>query len=78
MQICESNFSLLKYADDIDKVGLMVRGKGDLERAYFEHIDHLLAWCEDSGLSLNASKTKELIISTREGQPTCQPIIIVG
>ncbi len=37
-----------------------------------------MAWCEESALSLNTSKTKELVVSTREGQPTCQPIIIGG
>ncbi len=51
MQICESNFSLFKYADDMAMVGLMVRGRGELERAYFEHIDRLVAWCEESAVT---------------------------
>ncbi len=47
MQICESNFSLFKYADDMAMVGLMVRARGELERAYFEHIDRMV-WGECS------------------------------
>lgn len=39
-------------------VGLMVGGNWEQERAYFEHIDHFVAWCEESALLLNSTKTK--------------------
>lgn len=44
MLIGESNITLLKYADDMSTICLMVRGKEDLEKAYFENIDRLVAW----------------------------------
>lgn len=40
MQISESNITLLKYADDMAVVGLMVKAKKKLERAYIEHTEH--------------------------------------
>lgn len=66
MQICDGNFSLFKYAGEMAMVGLMVRGNGEQERAYFEHIDHLSAWCEESALG------------AKGGHPSCQPVIIGG
>lgn len=67
-----------KYANDMAMVGLMARCNREQERTYFEHIDHLVAWCGESALFLNSAKTKELFVSAGGGQPSCQPVTIGG
>jgi uncharacterized protein (DUF779 family) len=46
-------------------VGLIT---GDDETAYREEVSDLTVWCRDDNLSLNISKTKELIVDYRKGR----------
>ena len=45
---------LLKFADDATLIGLI---SGADESAYSREIDHLVTWCDQNNLELNALKT---------------------
>ena len=51
--------TIIKFADDMTVVGLII---GDDETAYREEVHDLAVWCQDNNLSLNISKTTELIV----------------
>ncbi|KAI5627525.1 gastrula zinc finger protein XlCGF28.1-like [Silurus asotus] len=53
----------IKYADDTTVVG-QIENNNDL--AYRKEIHDLAAWCATNNLSLNATKTKELIVDFRK------------
>ncbi len=38
----------------------------DDEAAYLDEVERLTSWCQDNCLSLNVSKTKELIVDFQE------------
>ena len=59
--VCDSN-TIIKFADDTTVVGLIT---DDNVATYREGRD-LAVWCEDKNLSLNISKTKELIVDYRK------------
>src|SRR4029434_9193216 len=48
----------LKFADDTTLIGLISRGD---ESAYRWEIDHLVTWCGQNNLELNALKTVEMV-----------------
>ena len=48
------------------------------ETAYREVVRDLAVWCQDSNLSLNVSKTKELIMDYRKRMAEHGPIDIDG
>ena len=50
----------------------------DDETAYREEVSDLALWCQDNKLSLNVSKTKELIVDHRERRAEHAPIHIDG
>jgi hypothetical protein len=50
----------------------------DDETAYREEIRDLAVWCQDNNLSLNVSKTKELIVDYRKRRAEHAPIHIDG
>ena len=49
----------VKFAEDTTIVGLITDSD---ESAYREEVDTLTTWCQDNNLSLNVSKTKEMIV----------------
>ncbi len=53
-----SSTSIVKFADDTVVLGLI---NNDDEAAYLDEVERLTSWCQDNCLSLNVSKTKELI-----------------
>ncbi|KAK3511500.1 hypothetical protein QTP70_009000 [Hemibagrus guttatus] len=53
----------IKYADDTTVVG---RISNNDESAYREEIQSLSAWCSMNNLTLNATKTKDLIVDFRK------------
>ena len=53
-----------KFADDTTVVGLITNNE---ETAYREEVRELAMWCQDNNLSLNVSKTKELIMDYIDG-----------
>jgi hypothetical protein len=51
--------TIIKFADDTTVVGLMTNND---VAAYREEFRDLAVWCQDNKLSLNISKTRELIV----------------
>ncbi len=55
--------SIIKFADDTVVLGLISNND---ETAYLDEVERLASWCQDNCLSLNVSKTKELIVDFRK------------
>ena len=51
--------SIIKFADDTTVVGLITNND---KTAYREEVRALGVWCQENNLSLNVSKTKEMIM----------------
>ncbi len=58
-----SSTSIVKFADDTVVLGLISNND---ETAYLGEVERLTSWCQDNCLSLNVSKTKELIVDFRK------------
>jgi hypothetical protein len=65
--------TIIKFADDTTVVGLITDNN---ETAYREEVRELAAWFQDNNLSLNVSKTKELIVDYRKRRDKQAPINI--
>ncbi len=55
--------SIIKFADDTVVLGLISNND---ETTYLDEVERLTSWCQDNCLSLNVSKTKELIVDFRK------------
>ncbi len=60
-----SSTSIIKFTDDTVVLGLI---NNNDETAYLDEVERLTSWCQDNCLSLNVSKTKELIVDFRKRQ----------
>ena len=67
--------SIIKFADDTSEVGLITNND---ETAYREEVRALGVWCQENNLTLNVSKTKEMIMDFRKQQREHPPIHIDG
>ncbi len=68
--------SVVKFADDTVVLGLVSNND---EAAYLDEVERLTSWCQDNCLSLNVSKTKELIVDFRKRQQQpYTPLMISG
>ncbi len=71
-----SSTSIVKFADDTVVLGLI---NNDDEAEYLDEVERLTSWCQDNCLSLNVSKTKELIVDFRKRQQRpYSPLMISG
>ncbi len=71
-----SSTSIIKFADDTVVLGLI---NNNDEAAYLEEVESLTSWYQDNCLSLNVSKTKELIVDFRKRQQQpYTPLMISG
>ncbi len=71
-----SSTSIVKFADDTVVLGLVSNND---EAAYLDEVERLTSWCQDNCLSLNVSKTKELIVDFRKRQlQPYTPLMISG
>ncbi len=71
-----SSTSIIKFADDTVVLGLI---NNNDEAAYLDEVERLTSWCQDNCLSLNVSKTKELIVDFRKRQQRpYTPLMISG
>ncbi|KAI4893673.1 hypothetical protein NFI96_030505 [Prochilodus magdalenae] len=66
---------IIKFADDTTIVGLI---SDNNKEAYREEVSFLTHWCRENNLSLNVSKTKELIVDFRKQERVHTPITING
>jgi hypothetical protein len=53
--------TIIKFADDTTVVGLITD-----ETAYREEVRDLAGWCQNNNISLNVTKTKEMIVDYRK------------
>ncbi len=68
--------SIVKVADDTVVLGLISNND---ETAYLDEVERLTSWSPDNCLSLNVSKTKELIVDFRKRQQQpYTPLMISG
>jgi hypothetical protein len=67
--------TIIKVAGDTMVVGLFTN---DDETAYREEVSDLAVWCQDNNLSLNVSKTEELIVDYRKRRPSTPPPTSMG
>ena len=67
--------TIIQFADDTTGVGLITDND---ETAYREEVRDLAVWCQHNNLSLNVSKTKELIVDYRKRRAEQAPINIDG
>uniref|UniRef100_A0A8C2BQZ6 Reverse transcriptase domain-containing protein n=1 Tax=Cyprinus carpio TaxID=7962 RepID=A0A8C2BQZ6_CYPCA len=71
-----SSTSVIKFADYTLVLGLISNNN---ETAYLDEVEKLTSWCQDNCLSLNVSKTKELIVDFRKRQEQpYTPLMING
>ncbi len=76
-----SEFKLVYISWLISILGFMVLGliNNNDEAAYLDEVERLTSWCQDNCLSLNVSKTKELIVDFRKRQQQpYTPLMISG
>ncbi len=66
---------IIKFANDTTVVGLI--SKGD-EAAYINEILRLSEWCSANNLTLNTTKTKEIILDFRRHRADPAPLYING
>jgi hypothetical protein len=66
--------TIIKFADNTTVVGLITDND---ERAYRE-VRELAMWCQNNNLSLNVTKTKEMIVDYRKRRTEHSPILING
>jgi len=74
---CHNSFSnrhILKFADDTVIVNLL---QGD-EQDHGSSVDDFVAWCDESSLELNVSKTKDMVIDFRKSTSFPPPTIMKG
>ena len=67
--------TIIKFADDTKVVGLITDND---ETAYREEVRDLAMWCDNNNLSLNVTKTKEMIVDYRKRRTKHAPILIIG
>ena len=67
--------NIIKFADNTTVVGRITNND---ETAYRKEVRDLAVWCQDNNLSLNVSKTKELIVDYRKQRARHAPIHIDG
>ncbi len=71
-----SSTSIAEFADDTVVLGLISNND---ETTYLNEVEKRTSWCQDNCLSLNVSKTKELIVDFRKRQQRpYTPLMISG
>ena len=68
---------MIQYADDMALVDLLQNTDPSGEASYLVHIKALEAWCNDSKLEKNVSKTKELVFCKKQ-DTTTEPVSLNG
>ena len=65
--------TIIKFANDTTVVGLIPDND---KTAYREEVRDLARWCQNNNLSLNITKTKEMIVDYRKRRTEHAPILI--
>ncbi|XP_062916365.1 uncharacterized protein LOC134352807 [Mobula hypostoma] len=77
---CGQMLAIMSREGAVWWIAVLIVGRilGNDEFEYREEIKNLVAWCEDNNLSLNISKTKELVVDFRGSSELHDPIYIGG
>ena len=67
--------TIIKFSDDTTVEGLITDND---KTAYREEVRDLVVWCQDNNLSLNVTKTNEMIVDYRKRRTEHAPILIDG
>ena len=67
--------TIIHFAYDTTVVGLITDND---ETAYREEVKDLARWCQNNNLSVNVTKTKEIIVDYRKRRTEHAPILIDG
>ena len=67
--------TIIKFADDTTMVDLITDND---ETAYREEVRDRAGWCQNNNLSLNVTKTKEMIVDYRKRRTKHAPLFIDG
>ncbi len=71
-----SSISIVTFSENTVVLGIISNND---ETAYLDEVERLTSWCQDNYLSLNVSKTKELIVDFRKRQQRpYTPLMISG
>ncbi len=70
-----SSTLIVKFADDTVVLGLISNND---ETAYLDEVERLTPRCQDNCLSLNLSKTKELIVDFKKRQQRPYTLLMVS
>ena len=65
--------TIIKFADDTTVVGLITDHD---ETAYREEVRDLAGWCQNNNISLNVTKTEEMIVDYKKRRTEHAPIHI--
>ena len=69
--------TIIKFADDTTVLINSLITDND-ETAYREEVRDLAGWCQNNNLSINVTKTKEMIVDYRKRRTEHTPILIDG
>ena len=79
LRIKNAVVSLVKFADDMALVGLLVKEQAACEQIYFDQVLALQDWCSLSALRLNVGKTKEMIFDlSKPPSDPHRPVLVDG
>ena len=67
------SFTIIKYADDTVLLEFLTSNQPSSLQS---EVNNLKQWCDDNSLSINASKTKEVVFSNKRSDPEPPPITI--
>ena len=67
--------TIIKFTDDTTVRGLITDND---ETAFREEVRDLAWWCQNNNLSLNVTKTKEMVVDYRKRSTEHAPILIDG
>ncbi|KAG5286062.1 hypothetical protein AALO_G00010540 [Alosa alosa] len=72
-----SHTSIIKFADDTVILGLISNNN---EQLYLDQVDGVAQWCQSNSLTLNITKTKEMVVDYRRQQQNYSytPLMISG
>ncbi len=70
-----SSTSIVQFADDTVVLGFISNND---ETAYLDEVEKLSSWCQHNCLSLNVSKTKELIVDFRKRQQRPYTLLMIS
>ena len=73
LRCINTSCKIVKFADDMCITGLIINND---ESAYRNEVNHVINWCSDNFLVINAKKTKEMIFDFRRNNTDMDELIV--